>query len=78
MVSRQLIVSPSRRRARLGRRLVTKVVREAFIEACEEIVVHAPLDKVEFFGALGFEGRGEAQGDEGRRWRGMVKALPAW
>jgi 2,3-bisphosphoglycerate-dependent phosphoglycerate mutase len=75
---RQLIVSPSRRRARLGRRLVTKVVREAFIEACEEIVVHAPLDNVDFFGALGFETRGEVQGDEGRRWREMVKALPSW
>jgi 2,3-bisphosphoglycerate-dependent phosphoglycerate mutase len=75
---RQLIVSPSRRRARLGRRLVTKVVREAFIEACEEIIVHAPLDKVDFFGALGFEARGEVQGDEGQRWREMTKALPTW
>lgn len=64
---RQLLVSPARRRARLGRRLVSAVEREAADDLLSELAVHAPAETLEFFEALGFEARAEVAGAESHR-----------
>lgn len=72
---RQLIVAPSHRRASLGRRLLAEAEDEAMLDGRTELLVHAWLDAVEFYRALGFMPRGEVVHGPGMPWQAMVKPL---
>jgi 2,3-bisphosphoglycerate-dependent phosphoglycerate mutase len=73
---RQLIVAPTHRRGRLGRRLIAEVEAEAAIDGREELRVHAWVDSVEFYRAHGFVAEGAVEAGPGVPWQAMVKALP--
>ncbi|PRP93057.1 bifunctional RNase H/acid phosphatase [Enhygromyxa salina] len=70
---RQLVVGPRHRRSRLGRRLVGAVEDEARRDGRDELLVHAWVDSVGFYAALGFVARGAVESGAPVAWQAMVK-----
>lgn len=73
---RQLIVAPSHRRGRLGRLLVLKAELEAQLDGRDQLLVHAWVESIEFYRALGFVEHGPIEHGPGKPWQAMIKTLP--
>jgi 2,3-bisphosphoglycerate-dependent phosphoglycerate mutase len=73
---RQLVVAPSHRRSGLGRRLVGEIEFAAMLEGREQLRVHAWVQSIEFYRAIGFVPQGPVEPGPGLPWQAMVKALP--
>ncbi|MFO7563629.1 MAG: GNAT family N-acetyltransferase [Enhygromyxa sp.] len=72
----QLVVAPSHRRGRIGRRLVAEVEFEARLQQREQLRVHAWVDAVDYYRSLGFVEEGPVVTGSGVPWQAMVKTLP--
>jgi 2,3-bisphosphoglycerate-dependent phosphoglycerate mutase len=72
---RQLIIRPQHRGGRLGRRLVAAVEAEARAQGRGELLVHAWVESLGFYRALGFEERGVMVSGEGVPWQALGKRV---
>jgi 2,3-bisphosphoglycerate-dependent phosphoglycerate mutase len=73
---RDLVVSPSHRRARIGRRLVAEIELLARMREHEQLEAHAQVHMVRYFRALGFVETGPAETGSDTSERRLVKPLP--
>lgn len=72
---RQLIIRGEHRGGRLGRRLVAAVEAEARGQGRGELLVHAWVQSLGFYRAVGFEERGGVVSGEGVPWQALGKVL---